>query len=302
MSTSRLAIVEAPTNLGLRPPAPGVAPGVYKLPWALREAGLLRRLPAVDRGVVVPPRYRGEWDGRSVRNEAALQRYSGALAARLTATLDAGEAPLVVGGDCSVLLGVALALRRRGRHGLVFVDGHSDFRHPANSEAVQAAAGEDLALVTGRGAATLADIDGLGPYVDDRDVFLVGVRGDDAHLPELRELGVAGLEAAEVRRLSAARAAERALAHVHAAGPESFWVHLDADVVDPSVLPAVDAPAPGGLWPDELTELIRSLAAADGFLGMDVTILDPDLDESGEQAAVLTDILVRGLEGRFSGA
>jgi arginase len=49
------------------------------------------------------------------------------------AVLDASRFPIVLGGDCSILLGATLALRRRGRYGAAFLDGHSDFRHPRNS-------------------------------------------------------------------------------------------------------------------------------------------------------------------------
>lgn len=52
-----LVLLGAPSNLGLRPPAPGTVPGVYKLAGALREQGLLARLGAREGGVVVPPRY-----------------------------------------------------------------------------------------------------------------------------------------------------------------------------------------------------------------------------------------------------
>jgi arginase len=86
------------------------------------------------------------------------------------AVLDASRFPIVLGGDCSILLGATLALRRRGRHGVAFLDGHSDFRHPGNSPAVGSAAGEDLALVTGRGQPDVNDLEDRSPYVRDGDV------------------------------------------------------------------------------------------------------------------------------------
>jgi hypothetical protein len=61
------------------------------------------------------------------------------------------------------LQGSTLALRRIGRYGLAFIDGHSDFRHVGNSAGVGAAAGEDVALVTERGQSDLTDLDGLRP-------------------------------------------------------------------------------------------------------------------------------------------
>jgi arginase len=48
-----ISIVDAPTNLGLRPPAPGVVPGWAKAPAALREACLLDWLTAADAKALV---------------------------------------------------------------------------------------------------------------------------------------------------------------------------------------------------------------------------------------------------------
>jgi arginase len=92
---------------------------------------------------------------------------------------------VVLGGDCGILVGNMLALKRIGRFGLAFLDGHLDFRHPGNSELVGAAAGADLALVTGRGPDRIADIDGLGPLVRDGDVIALGERED---YPEWRDI------------------------------------------------------------------------------------------------------------------
>src|SRR5262249_15112203 len=150
------------------------------------DQGLLDGLGAVDGGVVVPPRYSALWQpGAGVRNEQAIERYSARLADRIERQLDGGAFPVVLGGDCSVLIGNQLGLRRRGRFGLVFIDGHSDFRHLGNSEYVGSAAGEDLAIVTGRGGA-LATIEGRAPLVRDEDVVVLGVRDRDPWLEEIR--------------------------------------------------------------------------------------------------------------------
>jgi arginase len=296
--TRRLAVIDAPSNLGLRPPGDDCVPGVYKLPGALRDAGVVRRLDALDRGVVVPPRYHGAWDGAHTRNEAAIAGYTPRLAERVERSLAANERPLVLGGDCSVLLGAALALRRRGRYGLVFVDGHSDFRHAGNSDAVRSAAGEDLALVTGRGAPVLTDIDGLTPYVRVEDVTLLGVRDDDPDLAELRSLDAHVVEAGAIGRLTSDEVVTDVAARLSAQPVDGFWVHLDADVADPEVFPAVDSPAPGGLRLDALTAILTGLAALPAMAGLDVTILDPDLDPDGRQARALAGVLEAALTHR----
>lgn len=73
---------------------------------------------------------------------------------------------------------------------------------------------------------------------------------------------------------------------------DGFRVHLDADVLDPSVMPAVDSPDPDGLTPAELTERLRPLLASGHRTGLDVTIYDPDLDPDGTAGALLADVAV----------
>ena len=123
----KIVVIDAPSNLGLRPPAPGTVPGCYKLAGALREQRIVRRLGAAEGGVVVPPRYdRGDWrEGDGVFNAAAIARYTRTLADRIERHVRAGEFPVVLGGDCSIQLGATLALRRIGRYGLAAVDGSS---------------------------------------------------------------------------------------------------------------------------------------------------------------------------------
>ena len=77
-----ITVLDAPSNLGLRAPAPGLVPGCYKLAGALRDQHLLQRLGARDGGVVVPPRYDiRDWrPGQGVLNADALARYTRRLA------------------------------------------------------------------------------------------------------------------------------------------------------------------------------------------------------------------------------
>ncbi|WP_428951339.1 arginase family protein [Streptomyces sp. cg35] len=290
-----IVAIDAPSNLGLRPPAPGTVPGVYKLAGALRENGIVRRLGALEGGVVVPPRYdRGDWqEGDGVFNAAAIAAYTVRLADRIERHLRAGEFTLVLGGDCSIQLGAALALRRIGRFGLAAVDASADFRHPGNSERVGAAGGEELALATGRGQRDLTDLEGLRPYLRDEDVRLFGGRdafGDDR--AELAALKIPNVTVGELREWGVDDVVRGFVQSFEVPVLDGFWVHLDADVLDPSVMPAVDSPDPDGLLPDELLALLRPLLASPRCVGMNVTIYDPDLDPDGTAGALLTDLVV----------
>lgn len=289
-----IALLSAPSNLGLRPPRPGSVPGCAKAPEALREAGLHRRFAergAVDAGVVLPGRYTDEVRPGELRNQDAIVTHARRLADRIGALRAAGHVPLVLGGDCGLLVGAGLGLRRAGEFGLVHVDGHTDFRHPGNSTECASLAGEDLAAAIGSHWPAIAAIDGLGPYFRPRDVVHAGCRDDDEHLAEIR----ATLGAVITASALTASAAGQILEVVARPGLAGYWLHVDLDVLDPEVLPAVDSPSPGGLTAAELTELLAMLAP--GAAGAQVTVYDPDLDPDGRYARLVAGILLDGMSG-----
>lgn len=290
-----ITVLDAPSNLGLRPPAPGLVPGCYKLAGALRDQRLLERLGARDGGVVVPPRYdTRDWrPGDGVLNAEALASYTRRLADRTGAVIDDGGLLIVLGGDCSILFGPALALRRRGRYGIVYLDGSIDFRHTGNTDHVGASAGEGTAIVTGRGQPDIADIEGLAPYCRDDDLVILGVRDYDDHLAEVRGLGIAVHTTPEIVAEGASTVGARVAARL--AALDGYLVHLDADVLDPTVMPAADAPDPGGLDYPQLVDLLRPLLADPACVGLQLTIYDPDLDPDGRCAVALADTLVEAV-------
>ena len=289
-----IALVSAPSNLGLRPPEPGTVPGAAKAPEALREAGLFEGfadLGAGEAGVVLPGRYRDDAGPLRVRNQDALVDHEVRLADRIGTLLGDGKVPLVLGGDCSILLGPALALARRGRFGLVHVDGHTDFRHPGNSDAVASVAGEDLAAVVGLHWPAVADIEGRSPYFRPEDAVHVGCRVDDEGYREASEALADVVTAPEVME-DLPGAVARVRRGVAGAG-QGYWLHVDLDVLHPRVMPAVDSPDGGGLSPERLVELLTALAP--GAVGAQVTAFDPDLDAGGRYARLVTEILLAGL-------
>jgi arginase len=294
-----VVVVDAPSNLGLSPPEAGREPGVRGLASALRARGLVARLGADDGGGLAPPPYSPEIEpATGTRNGEAIRGFALDLAVRVADVVGSRRFPLVLGGDCSILIGGMLALRKMGRFGLMFVDGHLDFRHPGNSARLGAVAGEDLAVVTGRGPERLANIDGLGPLVRDEDVVALGERED---YPEWRDIHSTGITVWDLRRLRThgfAEAAEEAVDELQAKGVEGFWLHLDADVLDDDLMPAVDSRQPGGMSYGELVELLGVLLRSGLAVGMEVTIFDPELDPTGEIAEGFAGAIVESFSGR----
>ena len=295
--TRPIALLDAPSNLGLAPPAENREPGVRFMASRLRELGLRERIGASDAGQVVPPRYRPERDpGTGIRNAHEIADYSATLGRSVGSQLDAGRFPLVVGGDCSILLGCGLALHQRGRHGLVFVDGHQDLQTPAVSR-TGGAAGMDLALAVGIGPSPLATLGGEAPLVAAAQVAMLGPRddpawytGDDvqrardamhvAPLAALRQTGMTAAGEAVARRFSRS-------------GVTGVWIHLDVDVLDDAVMPAVDSRQPDGLSYAELESLLSPVLNTGLVVGMNVTIYDPERDPDGTAGRALVDGLAR---------
>ncbi|MGH9132390.1 MAG: arginase family protein, partial [Ilumatobacteraceae bacterium] len=149
---------------------------------------------------MLPPPYDPRRDPETgLLNPTALREYSSDLADAIGEVLEVGEVPVVLGGDCSILLGSLLALRRRGRYGLLFVDGHADFYQP-EAEPNGEAASMDLALATGRGPKVVTDLEGLRPLVFDEDVVQFGRRDADeaaaAGSQRIEDSGVAVIDLA----------------------------------------------------------------------------------------------------------
>lgn len=209
-----------------------------------------------------------------------------------------GQRPVVVGGDCSILLGIVPALRRHvGSVGLWFVDGHPDYQDGHGSDTGETA-DMDLAILTGDGAAPLVTLAGQPPMVAVDDAVLLGHRArdlDEAAAAELARVpgGLRRIDAESVRRDPTA-AGERAAAWLSGTGA-GVWLHVDLDVLDPASLPAVSYPQPGGIDWAQLAELLAPLARSPRLLGMSLADFRPDLDPTGQSAARIVDLIERTL-------
>lgn len=289
ITARRTAILEAPSILGLRPT------GVERLPEALLAKGLATRTHSRHAGRIVPDAPYSSWrDPQTLTlNARAIANYSLKLADAVGELLDSKEFPIVLGGDCSIVLGPALAMRRRGRYGLLFIDGHADFYQPEANPNGEAAS-MDLAFVTGRGPAVVTKLDGHSPLVRDEDVFVFGYRDADEQTqygsqplpPSLR-----AFDLATIRKLGIEAAAKEAVSHVSRSELAGFWIHVDADSLDDAIMPAVDYRLEGGLSIHELQTILCVALASGRAVGFEITIYNPALDPKGTAGAALTDLL-----------
>ena len=309
MAKPGLCLIRAPSNLGLRPPAPGRQPGTWRAPQALTEAGLIEAVrPAKVFDLARPTYDPAPGTGTRLLNGHAMRASNLALAGLVERALGLRQFPFVVGGDCSILLGALAGVRRAGPVSLVHLDGHSDFRHPGNYDpaaTLGAVAGMDLALVTGRGEALMTDWPGAAPpLVPDAQVVQIGER--EGHSPgfawpDINATAITRMDVFDARRLGPSAVLDRTRATLEQQ-PWPFWVHFDVDVLDQAVMPAVDTPGSPGLDPEDVTAILRPLASDPRCCGITVTIFDPDLDPAGDFATLLVRLLAVIMVGHVGAA
>jgi len=274
-------IIEAPTNLGLRPDEKGRIPSTDKAAGVLIQAGLLRRLRVRSRTRLHQLAYvRGPEPGTKLRNGRKIRAFNLEMANVVERSLKRGGFPLVVGGECSDLLGGMLGLRRSGGRGLVHIDGHSDFLQPAfypPDRPLHSAAGMDLALATGHGEDLLTKWPGIdGPLVADTDAFQIGDRYANPSL--LKGTGIKQITVQDAQKMSVGDATNRIFGWLEQRRMVAAWLHIDVDVLDQSIMPAVDSPGTPGFTFAELSQLVSGLLHTGRIAGADIAIYDPALD------------------------
>jgi arginase len=256
----------------------------------LRDAGLVESLgDAVrDAGDLELLEGTGVRGPSGLLNEEALARLVTATREAVAGSLQRDRLPLLVGGDCPVLLGALAAGRDRGgAPGLILVDGHEDAWPPERSNTGEASDSE-VAIALGQVAGLPAPLDGLVPLLNVDAVAMLGPRD----WRELDEAGVESLDgavalfrdAAAVRASGAATAAREATAKLSDTS-DAFWLHVDLDVLRTEDFPAADYLQPGGLTWQELAAIAVSALADPRCFGCSVVIYNPELDADRVSAA-----------------
>jgi arginase len=299
----QIDIIPSRSNLGLKPNVEGQAVGTWRAADVLVRKGLADRLGGyVGPGLDAPPYDYGAQSGTRIRNGRSIREYSLELADQVEQSLRAGRFPLVLGGDCSNLLGCLYAVRRVGGRGLVHLDGHSDFSNPTTYDfaaSLGPVAGMDLALATGRGESLLTSWPGIeGSLACDEDVIQLGDRetlDPDYTYPDIFETKINRITIQEMRAIGLPATIERFEAWGRARAITRAFLHLDLDVLDQGCLPAVDTPGSPGLDYAGLTELLAALLRSGRICALDVAIYDPELDPGGLYADRIVTALVAAL-------
>ncbi|MEE9582113.1 MAG: arginase family protein [Acidimicrobiia bacterium] len=211
------------------------------------------------------------------------QHRMGALYRHLADRVTTLDDIVVYGGDCVSTIGVLAGLQRKGlQPTLIFFDAHGDFNTWETSPS-GFIGGMPLAMLTGRGEQTIVERAGLTPLLDERVVL---VDGRDLDQGEDASIAASGIRVATVAEISSDHLAD---------GP--LYVHVDGDVVDPTEMPAMNYPAPGGPSLSEVRRALDALAASGRVVAFSVSSWNPALPGADIAAAATEHLAAPFLAG-----
>ncbi|MFO7543321.1 MAG: arginase [Thiobacillus sp.] len=216
------------------------------------------------------------------------------LADKVAAVLNAGDFPLIVGGDHSCAIGtwsgVHRALAGKGPLGLIWVDAHMDSHTFATSPSGQLH-GMPLACLLGHGDAALTAIDGPSAKLRPEHVCLIGVRSYEAgEAALLQRLGVRVFGMDEIHQRGLAAVFDEALEIVRH-GTAGFGVSVDLDALDPAEGPGVGSAVPDGLRCADLVAALSRLRGAPDFVAMEIVEYNPRRDRANATARAVGELI-----------
>ena len=206
------------------------------------------------------------------------------LAALVERIVREGGFPVVLGGDHSIAMGTLAGLyrARQTQPGLVWIDAHGDINTPVTSPSGNVH-GMPLAFALEEKA-----------VVPERTVLL-GLRDVDAgEKRAIRKLGVRAYTMTDIDRFGMERVIEEAIG-ITGAGPRSVHVSFDMDGIDPSEAPGVGTPVRGGISYREAHLAMEALAASGTLGSIEVTEINPILDDRNRTAQLAVELILSGL-------
>lgn len=285
----QIRVIGAPMDLGAD------RRGVDIGPSAIRYAGLsdqLRQMghAVADVGNVVIPQPESQPVGNSrVKYLEPIVQVAGELSTLVTAALEAGEFPLILGGDHSIALGSISGVARVHKDvSVIWVDAHGDF----NTEETTPSGnihGMVLAALAGLGQNQLVNFDGWTPKIDASKLVIVGARAlDPGEQALLRKHHIHVFTMSEIDEQGMHRVMQQALA---IAGNSPIHLSLDLDSLDPQEAPGVGTPVRGGLSYREAHLVMEHICDSGRMVSMDVVEVNPLLDHKNETASLAVELI-----------
>jgi arginase len=271
--------------LGVQSSAGAHTPGQDKAARALRDAGLVERLEVTgcrvtDHGDLPPVRSRPDPGHRRAQNLPLVVETASSVADRVEGIVSEGQTPLVVGGDCTVTVGVVSGLLRAGQDpSLLYFDGGVDLYVPDTQPEGHLDSMGVAHMIGEPGARPeLSRIGPRYPLLDPGRVVFYGACLEHSEDVETQVVARHGMRTYPLDQVDgrAAAVAEQAREAIEADG-ETFLIHFDVDVLDFVDCPIADVPHfEHGMTPADAMASLRVLVASPRFAGLVVTEINPD--------------------------
>jgi len=208
--------------------------------------------------------------------------------------LEAGEVPLVIGGDHSVAAGTVSGVsefyrKRDQKIGLIWIDAHSDINTPDTSPSGNVH-GMPLGALMGLGLPELANIYGYSPKVTPENCVLVGIRDVDGY--EKENIRRAGIEVFTMRDIDerGMRAVMEEALRMAGRGTAGYHISLDMDWIDPEDAPGVGTPVRGGATYREAHLAMEIIADHARMLSFEIVEVNPVIDEHNRTADLAVEL------------
>ncbi len=276
-----IAIIGVASGIGASDPGCGDGPGV------LEAIGVAEKLRSADRHATWKTTISPLEGSDKV---AVVAECASRLASAVSATLTAGDFPILIGGDHSCAIGswrgVAQALAGKPL-GMLWIDAHLDSHTPDTSHS-GALHGMPLACLLGVGPEKLTD---GATILQPQHVAVIGARSfEPEEYALLKGLGVRVFFMEEIARRGLDDVMQEALTIVQN-GTAGFGLSLDLDAIDPLDAPGVSTPSPSGLRATELASVLARLRDHPGLLALEIAEYDPYRDEDGKTVSVVIELL-----------
>jgi len=284
-----ISVLGVPTSAGSHNPGQELAPAAW------RAAGLIGELRAAgldveDRGDLPAEPFRPVEPVDGLRDADRVAAIAQEVAASVAEIRAAGRLPLVLGGDCTITLGVLAGSGSDG--GLIYFDGDADLHTPEEAGSVQAGSGVadtmGMTHMLGGGSPRLARLGSRYPLLRPGQVVLFGFDPAELDTPQWTELASRHLYAAPAPAVRAdpAGQARRALAYLDRRCG-SYLVHFDVDVLHTGLFPLANFPHFAGLTLDQASACLNEFTSGERFGGLVITEVNPGNDPSGELLGAL---------------
>jgi arginase len=223
------------------------------------------------------------------------RRVSGAV----STSIQAGNFPLVIGGDHSLSIGSVRGAARNRKIGVIWVDAHAVF-NTAETTPSGNIHGMSLALLCGMGDKSLVQLwDEPVPVIDPQKIAIVGARDlDEGEKRNLRDAGAMVMGMEQIDRYGMVSCLEKAIERI-SRDVDGIYLSLDLDSLDPEHAPGVGTPVPAGLTQREAHLACEMIGETGKLIGMDLVEVNPILDVQNRTASLAVDFALSSLGRRI---